>query len=239
MATLASTQLHPVTRDRRFFFIMSLVVALVVVAGFSLQFAMSRSTLTSPWWVHVHGVSFMGWLAIYVTQNWLVFRGQTLAHRKLGYIAAFYVGWLIIVGLTVNTLTAINHRIPPFFEPNVFLVMDWLTVLSFAGLTWAGVRMRGASDWHRRLMLSAAFVVMMPGIGRLTPLPLMGNWIIWGLFFCALPFWAAAMIYDRVTRGKVHRAWFWGFGTFLAMTALIRPLAFTPPMLALTKYLMG
>jgi hypothetical protein len=239
MATLANTQLHPVTRDRRFFFIMSLVVAAVVVSGFSLQFAMARSSLGAPWWVHVHGVSFMGWLAIYVTQNWLVYRNQIGGHRTLGALAAVYVGWLVLVGLSVNTLAAINHRIPPFFEPNVFLVMDWLTVLTFAGLTLWAVRLRAYTDWHRRLMLCGAIQVMTPGLGRILPLPFMGTWILWGIWAVMLVYVVVAMAYDLIARGKVHPAYFWGFGTITLAVALMRPLAFTPPMLALTKYLMG
>ena len=50
---------------------------------------------------------------------------------------------------------------------------------------------------------------------------------------------AAAPIYDLRTRGKVHPAYFWGFGAILLGVALIRPIAFSPPLLALTHYLAG
>ncbi|MBN8807077.1 MAG: hypothetical protein J0I47_02385 [Sphingomonas sp.] len=238
MATLADTTIRPIERDRLFFFVMSLAIAAVVVGGFSLQLVEGRSTFASPWWVHVHGVTFMGWLGIYLTQNWLVWRNDTLAHRKLGRIAAFYVGWMVLIGIGANTMAAVHHRIPPFFEPNTFLVMDWLTVLVFAGLTWAGVRFRERTDWHRRLMLCGAIQVMTPGVGRLLPLPLLTQtqqlWTIWA---CLVPFMAAAAIYDWRTRGHVHVAYAWGFGAITLAVAVMRPLAFTPPMLALTHYL--
>jgi hypothetical protein len=240
MATTADVHTHPIIRDRLFFFVMALVIAGVVVTGFSIQLAMGRSTFASPWWVHIHGVTFMGWLGIYLTQNFLVWRGETTIHRQLGRFAAFYVGWMVLVGLSVNTLAAINHRIPFFFEPNTFLVMDWLTVLVFAGLTWAGVRNRGRTDWHRRLMLAGAIQVMTPGIGRLVPLPFIPPaYQLWTIWACLLPFMAAALIYDLRTRGKVHPAYGWGFGAITLSVALMRPIAFTPPMLALTHYLMG
>src|ERR1700761_647982 len=152
MATLVEDiRPFPASRDRGFFLIMALAIAATVVSGFATQFVMGRSSLASPWWVHLHGLTFMGWLGIYVTQNVLVYRGNVARHQRLGMVAAGYVGWMVAVGLSVNTLAAIHHRIPPFFEINVFLVMDWLTVLVFAGLTWAGVRMRRRMDWHRRL----------------------------------------------------------------------------------------
>jgi hypothetical protein len=239
MATLANTRINPVTRDRMFFLVMSCVIAVTTVAGFSLQLAMGRSSFASPWWVHVHGVTFMLWLGIYVTQNLLVWSGNVALHRRLGIFAAYYIGWMVLVGLSVNTLAAINHRIPFFFETNVFLVMDWLTVLTFAGLTWAGVRMRGSPDWHRRLMLCGAIQIMTPGAARLLPLPFMGTWILWSVWAVMLVYIGVAMTYDVITRGKVHPAYFWGLGTITLSVALMRPIAFSPPMMALTKYLAG
>ena len=240
MATWASeVRRHGAGRDRGFFLIMALVIAATVVAGFSLQLAAGRSSFTAPWWVHVHGVTFMGWLGIYVVQNLLVYQGNVALHRRLGRFAAFYVGWMVLVGVSVNTLSAINHRIPPFFEPNVFLVMDWLTVFVFAGLTWAGVRMRNRTDWHRRLMLCASIQIMTPGVGRLLPLPLLGTWIIWSIWLIMLVFIGIAMTYDLFTRRRVHPAYLWGFGAITLSVALMRPLAFTPPMLALTAALTG
>ncbi len=228
-----------VLRDRGFFLVLALGVAATTAAGFALQFVAGRSSLASPWWVHVHGITFMGWLVIYVAQNLLVYRNDIALHRRLGRFAAGYVGWMVLVGLSVNTLAAINHRIPPFFETNVFLVMDWLTVLVFAGLTWAGVRMRHRTDWHRRLMLCGAILIMTPGAGRLLPLPLLGTWIIWSIWLIMLVYVGVAVTYDLVTRGKVHPAYFWGFGAITLATALMRPLAFTPPMLAITAALTG
>lgn len=239
MATTADAQMNPVIRERFFFFVMALVIAATTVSGFSLAIVAGRSSFGSPWWVHVHGLTFMGWLGIYVAQNFLIWRGELTLHRRLGRVAAFYVGWMVLVGLSVNTLSAINHRIPFFFEPNVFLVMDWLTVLTFAGLTLAGVAMRGKTDWHRRLMLCGAIQVMTPGAARLLPLPFMGTWIIWSIWAVMLVYISVAAAYDLRTRGKIHPAYFWGFGAITLVVALMRPIAFTPPMLHLTQYLMG
>jgi len=237
MATVAPQQLHPAVRDRLFFFVMALIIAATAVSGFVTQLSAGRSTFHSPWWVHVHALTFMGWLLLYLAQNWLVWRGALVDHQRLGRIAAVYVGWMVLVGATVDALCVSHHRVPPFFEANVFLVMDWMVLLVFAGLTWAAVRRRGSSDWHRRLMLCGAIQVMVPGLARLMPLPLMGSWILWGIWAGLLPFMAAAAIYDVRTRGKAHPAYYWGFGAIVLGVALIRPLAFSPPLLALAQHL--
>lgn len=43
---------------------LAVVMALVVVAGFSLQVAMGRSSFEAPLLVHAHAVVFMGWVVI-------------------------------------------------------------------------------------------------------------------------------------------------------------------------------
>jgi len=73
----------------------------------------------------------------------------------------------------------------------------------------------------------------------LLPLPLMGTWILWGIWAVMLVYIAAAVIYDLRTRGKVHPAYLWGFGAITLSVALMRPIAFSPPMLSLTQYLTG
>jgi hypothetical protein len=244
MATLASGNegtggTRPAPNDRTFFLIMAIAIVATTIAGFVLQLAMGRSSFGAPWWVHVHGITFMGWLFLYLAQNLLVWSNNLALHRRLGWFATCYVGWMVVVGVSVNTLTAIHHRTPFFFQPNVFLVMDWLTVLVFAGLTWAGVRMRARTDWHRRLMLCGAIQIMTPGLGRLLPMPLLGTWQLWAIWLVMLVYISVALVYDVRTRGKVHPAYVWGFGTITLAVAVMRPLAFTPPMLALTAWLLG
>lgn len=236
MASLAERHVDPVTRDRLFFFIMSVIVAAVTLSGFLLQFAAGRSTLGAPWWVHLHGVTMVGWLSIYVCQNWLVWRGQVAAHRKLGWIATIFVGWVLIAGLLTPPATIAAHRVPAAFSDSFFLMMDWLNVVWFAGMVWAGVLLRRATDWHRRLILGSAFIVMLPGIGRLSLLLDRGPIALFGMI---LPLWLAAVIYDWITRGRPHPAYAWGFGAFVLMIAITDPLAQSAPVQAFTHYLAG
>lgn len=239
MATQASQVGVPIERERAFFFAMAIAIVVTTVSGFVLSFVMGRSSLASPWWVHLHGMTSVGWLALYTTQNYLVFHGSLATHKRLGWVVSGYLGWMVVVGLSTTTLAAVAHRIPFFFEPNVFLVMDYLTVLLFAGLTLAGVALRARTDWHRRLTLCGAILVMTPGVGRLLPLPLMGTWILWSIWLVMAVYAGVAMAFDLVTRGRIHPAYFWGFGAITLDTALMRPLAFSSPVLALTKALMG
>ena len=85
MATLAQRSSAP--EGTRFFTIMALVMAGVIVAGFSLNLAMGRSSFGMPLAFHVHGLIFMGWLALYLAQGFTIATGQIALHRQLGRIA--------------------------------------------------------------------------------------------------------------------------------------------------------
>lgn len=239
MATRARQAVSLIERDRAFFFAMAIAIVVTTISGFALQFAAGRSSLASPWWVHLHGVTAVGWLALYATQNFLVFRGSVAAHQRLGVFATVYLLWMVAVGMSITILSAMAHRIPSFFEPNVFLVMDWLNTAVFAGLTCTGVAFRAQPDWHRRLMLCGAIQVMAPGVGRLLPLPLMGTWIVWSVWLVMMLYLSVAMAYDLLTRGRVHPAYLWGAGVITVAVAAMRPIAFSPPVLALTQSLTG
>jgi len=72
------------TREHRFFFYSAIAMAVVLVAGFSLNLAAGRSSFALPLLYHLHGMVFMGWIALYVTQTALIAGRALRWHRRLG-----------------------------------------------------------------------------------------------------------------------------------------------------------
>ncbi|MGZ3271396.1 MAG: hypothetical protein ACXU71_10530, partial [Croceibacterium sp.] len=70
MATIATPDPSALQRERAFFFYMALAVVVTVLAGFGFFFAIGASSIYSPWWVHLHALSMMTWVGLFVTQNW-------------------------------------------------------------------------------------------------------------------------------------------------------------------------
>jgi len=227
MATVAVPIASAERRERMFFLIMALAIAATVVAGFSLFYAAGISSFASPWWVHVHGVTFVGWIALYVVQNTLVFRNDIAQHRRLGRIGAGYAVWMVVVGLVLTPLTLAVGRSPPFFTPAYFLALDWVNVAVFGALIYAGIRNRHRTDWHRRLMLCATICVIAPAVGRLIVLsgaamtaPLNAGYL--------LVYVAAGMLFDWGNRGRVHRAYFWGAAALILFAVATELIAMVP-----------
>ena len=68
MATLADTPAR-IRGETRFFTIMAFIMSLLIVAGFSLNLAMGRSSFDVPIAYHIHGVIFMGWIGLFLAQH--------------------------------------------------------------------------------------------------------------------------------------------------------------------------
>ena len=228
MASLAQPPRAPSVGDERFFLRSAIIMAAIIVAGFSLQLAMGRSTFASPLRVHVHAILFMGWVAIYLAQNVLVSSGRLGLHRRLGWIAAVWMIPMVISGFLVTAVMVRNGNAPFFFRPLHFLIFDPLTVSGFAGLTVAALVLRRRTEWHRRLQFCGMALLLAPGVGRLLPLPLLQPWAWEATFAVTLLFPLAGVWADLRRSGGVHRAWHWGIGAMVAVFVLTQAITYSP-----------
>jgi hypothetical protein len=233
MATLQAA-LPKVSGDR-LFRNLAIAMAAVVVAGFSMQLAMGRSTFAAPVVLHVHAAVFFGWTALFVLQTMLVDRGSLALHRRLGWLGAGWAAAVVLLGSYVTVMTVRRGGAPFFFTPSYFLFMNVLMVLGFGTLVALAIRMRRRTDWHRRLMICAMAILTGPAIGRILPLPLMIPWAAWGVFAALLLFPAIGMIADVRRTGRVHPAWWRGVATIAAIQIVIGIVAASPPGLALYR----
>jgi hypothetical protein len=208
-------------RDERFFFTMAIVIAAVVAGGFSLQLAMGRSSFASPLPVHLHALTFFGWTTLFVLQSGLAASGNVALHRRLGWLSAVWIPAMIVMGTYVTVAMVRAGRVPFFFTPGYFLIMDPLTVLAFAGLAVAAVANRRRTEWHRRLMLCAMAVLTAPAWGRILPMPVMIPFAGLGAGAAGFIFPLAGVVADSRRRGQVHPAWIWGLGAMALSLALV------------------
>lgn len=207
--------------ERRFFLILSLAMAFVLVAGFSMQLAMGRSSFGAPPLVHVHALVFFGWTFFFLLQSALAATGSVALHRRLGWIGAGWAAVLVVLGSLITAVVVQQGRAPFFFTPLYFLVMNPLSVIVFALLFALAVRMRRRSDWHRRLMICAMAGLTGPGIGRLLPLPLLIPFAGWAVFAAFMLFPIVGMIRDRRHDGTVHTAWIVGVAVLVVSQSMM------------------
>jgi hypothetical protein len=228
MATRAGALPDPVSNDDRFFLGGAIAMVLLIVAGFSLQLAAGRSSFDAPPLVHAHAIVYMGWLVIFLMQTVFATSGNIAMHRRLGWIGAGWIGLMIVLGFMVTFAMLRRGGVPFFFTPMQFLALDPLSVLFFAGLTAAAIRMRKQTDWHRRLHFCAMALLLGPGAGRLLPMPLLIPWAFEATFVVTLLFPLAGVIADYRRDGRVHPAWGWGIAAIFGFLIAVETLTYTP-----------
>jgi hypothetical protein len=228
MATIAENSRVAASTDDRFFVRCAVIMAALIIAGFSIQYMMGRSTFASPPLVHAHAFIFMGWVAIYLTQNLLIGSGRLDVHRKLGWIAVGWIFPMVLLGFLVTLAMVRRGQVPFFFRPLQFFIFDPVLILTFAGLTAAAVVNRHRTEWHRRLHFCGMSLLLGPAFGRLLPMPLLQPWAYETVFAATLIFPLIGIVADIRRSSREHPAWRWGIGAMLASFVLTEALTYSP-----------
>jgi hypothetical protein len=228
MTTITADAPGKMAPEDSFFLRGAFVMAFVIVAGFSVQLAMGRSSFASPPLVHAHAIVFMGWVTIYVLQTVFATTGRTGLHRRLGWLATVWIAAMLVLGCAVTLALVRGGRVPFFFRPLEFLVFDPMTLFGFAGLTAAAVLLRRRTDWHRRLHFSAMSLLLGPGFGRLLPMPLLAPWAWEATLGVCMIFPLVGVAWDLRRTGKVHPAWGWGLAVMAGSLLLTEAITYSP-----------
>lgn len=238
MATLADPRV--VARcDERFFFISACLMTAIIVAGFSLHLALGRSSFSVPWPAHLHALLFFGWTFFYLVQNGLAATGSVQMHRRLGWAALVFVPAMVVVGTGMTIMSIRGGTVPFFFTPAYFLILNPLSILVFAGLVIAALKLRRHTAWHRRLMFCAMTLLLGPAFGRLLPLPFMIPWAGLSVFAAMMLFPLAGGAADLRRSGRVHPAWLWGIGAIVAFQLVTEVVGQTEAAAKLTRFVAG
>ena len=232
------TRRSVVASERRFFLGMAIAIAVTVIFGFTLNAARMHWTfLELPAQVHLHAAVFSTWIILYVVQNSLIVRGSITRHRQLGMLGAAIAVSMVVLGIVTTVAAVEQHRVPPFFPPGVFLVLDVLGIVGFGILTAWAIALRKQAAWHKRLMLCGTILIMSPALGRILPLPSLGEFAPLAVFASMAVFVIAGMTYDLRLHGRIHPAYYWGGGVLVVANGLVGPLGFSPPVLRLVERL--
>jgi len=223
--------------DQRFFTRLAQGLAALIVFGFA-QWALRGfvAPLKTPIWIHLHGLAMLGWLALIVTQNTLAGNGNLALHRRLGWASLVLVAAIMGFGIFSGRMALVLHRVPPFFTNAYFLSLTHVEVVVFGSMIAVAIAMRRQTQWHRRLMLGATIILMEPALGRLLPMPLLGQTVgAWVEAAVQLGFLTILARHDRKVLGRVHPATLVAMGTVVSVHALIQLLASAPAVAAIAQ----
>lgn len=229
MATIASPAVDAQTRERRFYSRMAIALVVLVFLGFAPSFYLRgivpspRPNPTLPPAVMLHGLLFTSWMLLVVAQTQLVKAGRRDVHMALGKLTMLVAVLMIPVMYLTAVWQVARANQAPMTDPLTWTIIPLAVIVPFGFLVWQGWQRRREAQWHKRLLLSAAILIVAgPSIGRL-PIapPTLGG--VTFLMLLGLLLFVPLFIWDKRTQGHTHPATWLGF-SMLAISIAV-PLA--------------
>ncbi|HEX5244119.1 MAG TPA: hypothetical protein VFW23_12720, partial [Tepidisphaeraceae bacterium] len=92
--------------DKYFYFAMSLVIAAIVLYGFSqtINQHLFHPAVPRPFLLWVHGAAFSSWVAFYIFQSALVRTHNVRLHRTLGWFGVGLGALMAPLGIAIGTI---------------------------------------------------------------------------------------------------------------------------------------
>jgi hypothetical protein len=136
----------------------------------------------------------------------------------MGIAGAVLAALMLLVGTLIALRMAARGSAPGGQDPLSFLMIPLSDMLFFGAFVGAALYQRANSEAHKRLMLLGyvsivvAAVARLPGVLPLGPL---------AFFSLAFVFILMGIVYDLVTRRRIHPVYVWG-GSVLLLSVPVR-----------------
>lgn len=154
----------------RFYTVAAAALAALTIVGFArtyyLRFLFDQPPLKLL--VHLHGLVFTAWLALFVVQTRLIAAQNYRLHMKVGIAGAVLAVAVVAIGVLTALVGAPDPRIRPMGMSGLqFLIFPLVGITFFGVCVAAAIALRRRADLHKRLMLLGMIAVLGPGTARL------------------------------------------------------------------------
>lgn len=204
--------------SRYFYLCMSLVLAVLVVWGFSrtVDNSLFHANPPRPLLLWVHGAAFATWIVFFILQSTLVRVRKVSVHRFLGWFGAGLATVMVALGFTISVVmtrfdTAVLH------QKNIesFLSIPFIDMIVFGTLVALAIYWRKLPEYHRRLIFIASCELMDAAIGRFD------FWYNHSLFYAGLDFLIVlGMVRDWIVDGRVHKVYLYALPPMIVLQSL-------------------
>ena len=226
--------------DRQFYTGMAIAAAVVVVVGFSPTYFLRSSYQSTPLptYLQIHGFLFTTWIALFIAQTSLVAARRIGVHRGLGWVTAALAVVMVIVGTTAGIVSMRGQVAAGNVDQALaFLTTPLFSMVVFATLVAAAIRLRRDTQTHKRLMLLATISILDAAIARL-PFAFLRT-STWTFMAVTDVLVIAAILYDLASRRRVHPAYMWGGLLIVVVQALRIPVGATDAWKSIALALIG
>jgi hypothetical protein len=204
--------------SRYFYFVMSLVMAGLVVWGFSRTVGnnLLHANPPKPQLLWIHGAAFSLWVVFFILQSALVRVRKVSVHRFLGWFGTALATVMVVLGFTIAVImarfdTAVLHQ----KGAEAFISVPFIDMIVFGTCIALAIYWRARPEFHRRLIFIASCHLMDAAIGRFD------FWFNNNLFYVGLDFLIVlGMLRDWKVDGRVHKVYVYALPPMIALQGL-------------------
>jgi hypothetical protein len=170
--------------------------------------------------IHLHAVIYLTWLALFATQVALAATNRVKLHLQLGrWIMAY--GVIVVIAGLMAVAQGFGTRLA---TEDVFRAQRWLfgvlkDLVFFAPFLVAGWVYRQKPEIHKRLMIVATTILVLPAVSRMSflgsPVPIWKFMVVWPLPVYLL------MIHDFYRKRAIHPVYLVGVVAMLTMRLIL------------------
>ncbi len=156
--------------DKYFYFAMSLLVAVVVVWGFShsVNQNLLHAAPPRPALLWIHAAAFSTWVVFFILQSALIRTHHVRIHRSLGWFGAALGTVMVPLGITTAIVMARFDTVR-LHQPgaDAFLIEPLFDMLAFGICFALAILWRKKPEFHRRLIFIATVILLDAAFGRI------------------------------------------------------------------------
>ena len=217
------TTRHASFLGQYFYLAMSLLIAVIVVWGFShtIDQNLIHATPTRPWILYLHGVVFSGWVVFFIVQSSLVRMHRVGVHRTLGWVGVAWGVAIVVLGIsTAISMTRFKTATLHLPDAAQFLVVPLWDIACFTVAFGLAIYWRKRPEFHRRLMLVATCVLTAAAFGRFAALPV---WFYAGVDLLIF----VGVVRDVIVTRHVHPVYVYALPVLIVGQAFVMHLVIT------------
>ncbi|MGP8252937.1 MAG: hypothetical protein ACLQHF_12960 [Terracidiphilus sp.] len=155
--------------DKYFYFAMSLLIAVIVVLGFSrtVDQNLFHAVIPRPPILWVHGATFSLWVVFFMFQSALVRTHNVKIHRTTGWFGAGLAAFMVMLGVTTAVVMArFDTNVLHQKGADAFLFLPLYDMVAFAACAGLAILWRRKPELHRRLLFIATCGLLDAAFGR-------------------------------------------------------------------------
>ncbi len=205
--------------DRYFYLGMSLLIAAIVVSGFSrtVNDNLLHPPVPRPLILWFHAAAFSGWVAFFIFQSALVRTHNVKWHRFFGWFGAALGAVMVPLGVVTSIIMG---RFDTYqkHEPgaDAFLIVPFYDMVAFAAFFGLAVWCRKKPELHRRLIFIATCGLLDAAFGRY-------DYIFnHGLFFwCLDGVILLGVLRDVIVNRRIHKVYLYALPSLIVIQAFV------------------